>query len=820
VRRQYFFESDLIEYFTGFSHGDGTVVTAEQAIFYFGDFVAACSSVDDARSHIHGIPVMDVQCGSMVWSPVDCGVEGTCIYRTLASRIHRISEYFIPATSVDDERGRYIRYCISCFCDSMIPLVIYAEKSGVYSDAGLLEPQEKFPAGAAVALKPSYGMAICETNMPNISTYLSHASFWGDKNDKLNKCIPLVHLLSKALPQRCLIRGLLEIFGNRSREDSVLFDVVMGWMFSSLIGGYKHCVNRASFALRKKLYHTFYYSDWEISDMMSWLGEGGESSKSESAKSKTHKRLLFFAIKETLIRVIKNVPALHDIVCRHYYWNEFEESVCGIMDGVRAMVQANFEKPAPHDLFDGVESYIFTFSKTMLQKMHRPTAHSFEKAINKDEGKMADEAFATRSQLLAISAAGQSSTFPHGTEPPGAKKYKVRSAALAKVKEMRIKALHDLPTPYDQFPQAYEDLLAEVIECYGVDDDPPLEILCDFGVPRGAIDAVQIAKERYELEGNKSCIKKTLASLNRYCHAAVCVFYRKIYVRRAVKVFPLPKHHAQAVYYALRKKWELRSDQHLPKEAGDHMFCMQCRSFRGSLISPDKKDDMHSYGHANVVVDPLTMRLFCGGKRRANKSNKDAQSESSMDPVALHRRKKKESKDARKCAVYAKCRSTPVRVINLRSHMVQFFDSVIMLCGGCGNPMSFDIKKITGASILCGVCVLPEEPSPNALTCYICDTKPSAEERWNTYRVMDDTAGNINCPFETAVLCSKHDRPWVRETHGYIRKSILIKGIDSGWWTYKMSDGSFVSMEGQNWKSKWNSRKWSQRSARAAHFSG
>ena len=104
-------------------------------------------------------------------------------------------------------------------------------------------------------------------------------------NENKPKMQPIVHLMCKALPQRCQIRNLREIISNYCQTDDLVHEFMRSALICSLLGMYQHCKTRLSWKARKKIIHRFIYSKPNRMQLQEWLFT-------------TYQHLLFYIIKE------------------------------------------------------------------------------------------------------------------------------------------------------------------------------------------------------------------------------------------------------------------------------------------------------------------------------------------------------------------------------------------------------------------------------------------------------------------------------------------------------------------------------------------
>jgi len=147
--------------------------------------------------------------------------------------------------------------------------------------------------------------------------------------DKTTKNIPIVHIISKGLPQRSQFRNFLTISLDclkKSNEFQLFFKQLFVW---SIIGvHYKW--NKICLPLHKRIQ----------------LFELCCVQKTDWAKLiSVNVRLFFFMIKEYLCFIIKQNPGLHDILVTSSDWIKYETEIFDVMNDVRNIFGTSDNNP-------------------------------------------------------------------------------------------------------------------------------------------------------------------------------------------------------------------------------------------------------------------------------------------------------------------------------------------------------------------------------------------------------------------------------------------------------------------------------------------
>ena len=143
---------------------------------------------------------------------------------------------------------------------------------------------------------PDSTKVIQESNLPDIVNEQLECSFWSENKTKMK---PIVHLMCKALPQRCQIRNLREIISNYCQSDDTVHEFMRSALLCSLLGMYKHCKKRLCWDMRKEILRRLVYQNPNRTQLQEWLFTN-------------YQHLLFYTIKEFLTFSMPLIPALYD----------------------------------------------------------------------------------------------------------------------------------------------------------------------------------------------------------------------------------------------------------------------------------------------------------------------------------------------------------------------------------------------------------------------------------------------------------------------------------------------------------------------------
>lgn len=156
--------------------------------------------------------------------------------------------------------------------------------------------------------------------LPDIADAVHLASFFSDERVAL----PVVHMVSKALPQRCQYRNLNEICATYCCSADGFVPWLLKVLLCSLGGYYPHCCAQVPTRVAAQLVRgTFETTRRQLA---AWV--------------RTHTPVVFYVLKELVTVFVRLEPALHHVLCNTYHWAEFEKQATETMDKIRSMLRS------------------------------------------------------------------------------------------------------------------------------------------------------------------------------------------------------------------------------------------------------------------------------------------------------------------------------------------------------------------------------------------------------------------------------------------------------------------------------------------------
>ena len=502
------------------------------------------------------------------WKPA---IPETGTANAIISTIVILHNWLIDCIQSSHERN--IRKLLLMRFDSTIRMrcAVDDHASEAISDAKAIYLAEKYKPGVLIDLP-------WEGDILDVINDLMQCTYWNETKIKFS---PVVHLMCKALPQRCQIRNLREIISNYCMQNDRVYKFMFKTLLCSLIGGYSHCKFELDCDVRVKVLKKLWYNPPSRGQMQAWVFS-------------TYQNLLFYIIKEHLVYTMDCIPSLYEIVKTTYKWADFESSVISAMDEVRRLVQKN-TRTSDNIMgwLEGVENILAMTSKSQLQNLFRAQRQSFSQAIvstcnRQDEQKNEVDVY-------------QKFDRDH--------RFIIRDMA---------KRCEHIPT------------------C--------IRWLSYFGVQTSTIESLLNAEKHYQSNSIRNDLRKMLKSISRYEFEAIrCLFTILHQTHHEIRVFTLPSHYAEPQLKALRKRYGIMDNEDFPEYLGKVYACINCHSFKSFVAKDPNKNVRQATGHQKIVVDDETLRCYCGNRKSSNSSKKKKkQTEDSRTAKRVWKNKRKD----------------------------------------------------------------------------------------------------------------------------------------------------------------------------------
>ena len=627
--------------------------------------------------------------GVLKWSPPN---DDHAWVQALVSLVHSTIE-LLEVT----DHPENISFCLHMYYDAHVPIMCAVEDC---KTEHVRQMFMKYPPKTADVLN--------EGNLPDIVNLQLQCSFWNENKPKMQ---PIVHLMCKALPQRCQIRNLREIISNYCQTDDLVHEFMRSAFLCSVLGMYKHCKVRLGWAERKQVLRRFVFLKPNRMQIQEWLFTN-------------YQHLLFYIIKEFLTFSMGMIPALYDELCQTYKWDTFEKTVHEAMDHIRGLIQTNVKRSTSiQEWLSQIESNLMQVNKQQLGNLFRPQRMTFTQTV--------------------VSICD------------------------------RLDEIGQQVNPNLEFPREYQELLRKMVQRVprGVIH---IEWLQYFNLKQTTIDLLVNMYQHCKQNTYRTDLRKLLQNSSRYDFEGIRALFSAFQqTHHDIRTFPLPGHYYDKQCVSLRRRYGLSPDEELPEHVGQVYLCLSCNTFKGFIVRKDSKtNNLFANGHHKIIVDDETLKCYCG--RRAEKSDtkkrKRIMVESLLDGVELEesrkRRTKKEWKTKRKNMQNELCASTECLKFNMTGCLFQFYGSLYLFCPSCANPTVFNREQYDNHGFTCGQC-LKEGTLYTSVSCFICDTY-RGKDSWTTVSVQPETGDS-----HTVAICNGCNKPWLRQYEQSVPMHIL-----------------------------------------------
>jgi hypothetical protein len=659
------------------------------------------------------------------WNPADLkeATDEYRIYCTIGWTMHHL-KHLMNQTNIESSMSYYL----TLYTDMHIPLMIYLEDTMEKMEASFFKMKHitdehlttDFGEGAPIQkYLPSMDKVFHQGNLPDVLHYIVQCSFFSDTRSKAN---PIVHLLSKSLPQRCTIRNLREIVSNYCRKYEDVYQFVLGCLKCSLMGLYETCTERPPLDIRIKLFRKF--NSISKAQMLQWM-------------MRDHQQLLFYTIKEFLIYGVRQVPSMYEEIEQRYYWDKFEDCVMKAMNTVRKCVcmETNLMD------FKGVELQLSVINKQQVHHLYRPTRHQFCHIVFTECEKIDDSRCAN---FIT-------------------KEFPVEHKHLIYKMAIRIPNRKDIPYKWLEYFKVSKQTIRR------------LEQIQDVYIQEGSKSSLKsfLTKlSRYEFEA----VRDFSAIFDRKTNCRLFTLPVHIYKRQYVALrrkhgipnnVELPEDVGYTMMCLQCRQFKGFVNTNDGKGKISNLY-----AFGHSKVLIDDESMKMYCGKRCDKVD---------GKKRhhhvAEYSSFMQMDSDVLKKVKYDRERKRSAKEVRKEIKNAICSDTELIRVNLLGVLLQFYNNLYTICPSCGNFMKMESKYFTKDSFYCGCCI-QHGRLYTTVSCEWCHAV-RGNESWCPIAIIDDT-----CEEEkerNIYLCQGCHKPWIRNARSQLKLSIIRKGLTERW---------------------------------------
>lgn len=482
----------------------------------------------------------------------------------------------------------------------------------------------------------------------------NNCNYWKQLDDKI---IPLIvtevlppsktsknhilHLLSKALPQRCQIRNLREIIISYCAESDETYAFIMMILKKSLFGLYDCATVPLVFEGRVIIQKSFVNQLCSKSFFTRWFRSGASSSQ--------HQIFIFYCLKEYLVNAVKQCAPVFDVLDKKHQWSKFHNQVTQFMDEARGklnvMAKREFGFLHRSDWLASIEQILTSAAKSHVKLFRTTPVLGYYNKLKVDISKF----FYAKNHFCL------NSLIPKNVEH-FLWKYAQRcqlgqifdALFYCGVDHTVVRAVKNKTFSSNDFHKHNDRSLQYIVELCRLRD------LCTN------ITFYALPEHIYQQQ------KKTLALKERSDVACESTSA------------PFCPHRTSAINYV----------------------CLVCLDVKIFIMQTTRKNNRHSNrlsrGSLRVVVnnDSDQLRLCCGRRPERHTKNGKRKFKDSEDT-----QNRKARKERVRDAVADRCIATPCLEVDLLGNALSFFDKLYILCTICGNACILDKKAFRYSSM-------------------------------------------------------------------------------------------------------------------------
>jgi len=559
-------------------------------------------------------------------------------------------------------------YHLRIYMMMFFPLMIHMSK-GHWSDDDLLTdcgdgaPIERYA--------PSLEHVFHHGLIPDVIPRIVSVSFWSDSRQRVD---PIVHLLSKATPQRCQIRNLSDIIYNYACSSDEVYTFMLSIFKASMLGMYPHVEEPPSLDVSLAYYENLCMSVVPKSQFLKWMTEN-------------HQQLLLCLLKEFLVVGVRYIPGLHHELRADYHWDTFERTVKQSMHFVRQHVDLN-------DLmgFPGIEQRLIYYSKQNATHLYRPPKMRFPKLLLYTMQRHDDNTFTVVENSLFD------------------RKHRLGLYDLV------IRRPDDFPIDLAQYFGVRKTTIRTLNSIYE-----------KYKQDASRVGVKNFVKEmdKYEFE----CVRDLMLMVDRRnnCHVYDLPVHTTVAQIRALRVMygvpdqePLPE--SAGTTYVCVECMQFKGFCASMTSSGKRNNLYACG--HSKVLVDDLTGDLYC-GRRSDKLD---------GKKRNHYSCE--MNWMATDDEQESRRKKRQAKEKRKEYNNHQCSSTKLVAINLIGRLFQWYGSLYTICQECGNYMKYSPAHISAKGFYCGCCLTDDGKLLSNISCFWCHTTGS--DKWSPIVVDDE----------------------------------------------------------------------------------
>jgi len=496
----------------------------------------------------------------------------------------------------------------------------------------------------------------------------------------------LCRLFQKAQPMRCQVRQLIDVFRKMCRRDTSIYNVVIMFFHTSILGGYPHARVRPSFVSLAFLYTQMFieppspedifswfnfdrsgqvcemppppFDDWKFRE---WVGkesvpnsfshsssEAGSrttgSTKKVKSEVSTYQRMFMYFLREAMRYYTRFVPALETVMCQGKKWEEMQKNMLVLLDMIRHTVDHGVKKrySDAYANYKGTENtsfeqclaqagpsdpFLAVIQLLTTTRSHKYVVHippmSFEQTVCEAFDQIDNT---RRSSIVALN-------FNYDGVPLDRLEAALSWGIITGVDPKTNQDIYTYTPDYLEYKNAAMQERLELLSvflktCTGPPTAPKMDtVLMVVGIDPLLVREFKEARLNHPLQSVLNSLKKTVSGLNMVTYTIVRFFFKYVVKTTTFNTsYMLPTDIIKRTADALRRKHNLAPNHPITPAMSTMMFCPSCEKMKGALANLNPRN-VTGFGNGKVMVDPSTMRVYCAHKKRKQTTSVQSQTQ-------------------------------------------------------------------------------------------------------------------------------------------------------------------------------------------------
>lgn len=513
----------------------------------------------------------------------------------------------------------FVRRCLLLHLDLFLPRILEIDNCGSFSSFGKNDCQ--------------FWKQLDDSIIPRIITEVLPPS----KTSKHH----ILHLLSKALPQRCQIRNLREIIISYCNESDETYAFIMMILRQSLFGLYDCARVPLCFEGRVIIQKSFVGQLCSKSFFTRWFRSGNSSSQ--------HQIFIFYCLKEYLVNAVNQCAPVFEVLDEKHQWSKFSEQVTGFMDEARTRLNVMAEREygflQRSDWLASIEQLLTSAAKSHVKLFRTTPVLGYYNKLKQDLSKFfyAKDEFCLNREIPK-----KVETFLWNYMQRCSKDRLFEALLYCGIDASVVAALKDKSFSSNEFHKHSNRTLQYVIE------------ICRLRNLRENITFYLLPEHIYKKQRETLALKERSDVGNECLDAPFC------------------PHHTAALNYV----------------------CLICMDVKIFIMETKRKNNRHSNrlsrGSLRVVInnDGPQLKLCCG--RRPERHTKNGKRKFRDSEDAQNRKIRKEKiRDG----IADRCIASACLEVDLLGNGLSFFNKLYILCALCGNACILDKQAFRYSSL-------------------------------------------------------------------------------------------------------------------------